>query len=668
MSSVYSPESSGESGIRNPFETGVHVTHENPVALRAAASLTAYLERSVDSARLAALPHQQAILNDVLQGLYDGMQRGYVESPTATGKTYLMCRLAEAFYDAEMRVLILCDRQHQADQILGKVGDTGLIQATDYMDLRDIGTHYEGAHASSTDRVVISTYASLNNFSQSGELGEFDVVLADEAHRSLGPITSKNLINFCPAAIKAGFTATPAYSVDKRISEIFDHPFHSTSLKEAIENDLVAPMTCLIYASDAEIPYLYNSEEYSQKELDKLISLKPRNDKAIEFTKDFIADGRQGIIACVPGSNLAHARMLASELDGDFIKLADGRLKFIRAKAVGSFLSPAENQTILEEYEYGQVDVLTFVDMISEGWNSRVASFLIDLQPTSSELKKKQKMGRVIRKKPDNLLTIIVDFMDISRKAQVTALDILRERHIVLGRRFGARSSNGSGGGSSFREDRVQIDKLLNSSLWLELQQINMSRIADLRLRSASSEPSVRDPIVAKYETMLGKGLPREPYNSMEIPAVAITEIGIFMRRYAKNERMLPDREAIEEYINDKMTTQEEWAPLLAQLALQGFDAEPAGILRGDPRVADEYELENEVLYNERMATINKCLAALPDREKEIIELRFGFHDGKQHTFESIGHQLDITRERVRQLEGQALGRLSALRELWSII
>ena len=40
---------------------------------------------------------------------------------------------------------------------------------------------------------------------------------------------------------------------------------------------------------------------------------------------------------------------------------------------------------------------------------------------------------------------------------------------------------------------------------------------------------------------------------------------------------------------------------------------------------------------------------------------------GEPWTLEAIGHELDLTRERVRQLEGQALSRLAALRELASL-
>jgi DNA-directed RNA polymerase sigma subunit (sigma70/sigma32) len=52
-----------------------------------------------------------------------------------------------------------------------------------------------------------------------------------------------------------------------------------------------------------------------------------------------------------------------------------------------------------------------------------------------------------------------------------------------------------------------------------------------------------------------------------------------------------------------------------------------------------------------------------PSASGAFLELRFGF-EGEPWTLEAIGHELDLTRERVRQLEGQALKRLEALRDL----
>ncbi|MCD7883660.1 MAG: RNA polymerase sigma factor RpoD, partial [Lachnospiraceae bacterium] len=48
----------------------------------------------------------------------------------------------------------------------------------------------------------------------------------------------------------------------------------------------------------------------------------------------------------------------------------------------------------------------------------------------------------------------------------------------------------------------------------------------------------------------------------------------------------------------------------------------------------------------------------LPDRERDVIRLRFGFVDGKIWTLEEIGDQYHVTRERIRQIEAKALRKL----------
>ena len=87
------------------------------------------------------------------------------------------------------------------------------------------------------------------------------------------------------------------------------------------------------------------------------------------------------------------------------------------------------------------------------------------------------------------------------------------------------------------------------------------------------------------------------------------------------------------------------------------------GDLFADREAADPFE-EAEVSL--RRQGVRRALDALPERERRILELRFGF-EGEPWTLEAIGHELDLTRERVRQLEGQALARLAALRDLSSV-
>ena len=87
------------------------------------------------------------------------------------------------------------------------------------------------------------------------------------------------------------------------------------------------------------------------------------------------------------------------------------------------------------------------------------------------------------------------------------------------------------------------------------------------------------------------------------------------------------------------------------------------GDLFADRDASDPFEEAEEAL---RRQGVRRALDALPERERRILELRFGF-DGEPWTLEAIGHELDLTRERVRQLEGQALARLAALRELQTV-
>jgi RNA polymerase primary sigma factor len=61
---------------------------------------------------------------------------------------------------------------------------------------------------------------------------------------------------------------------------------------------------------------------------------------------------------------------------------------------------------------------------------------------------------------------------------------------------------------------------------------------------------------------------------------------------------------------------------------------------------------------------IDAILSQLNDRERKVLELRFGITDGKPRTLEEIGRDLSLTRERIRQIERKALGRLRADRDV----
>jgi RNA polymerase primary sigma factor len=55
---------------------------------------------------------------------------------------------------------------------------------------------------------------------------------------------------------------------------------------------------------------------------------------------------------------------------------------------------------------------------------------------------------------------------------------------------------------------------------------------------------------------------------------------------------------------------------------------------------------------------IDELLDELTEREKKVLQLRFGLKDGHARTLEEVGREFNLTRERIRQIEGGALRKL----------
>ena len=51
-------------------------------------------------------------------------------------------------------------------------------------------------------------------------------------------------------------------------------------------------------------------------------------------------------------------------------------------------------------------------------------------------------------------------------------------------------------------------------------------------------------------------------------------------------------------------------------------------------------------------------LDSLSERERRVLQLRFGLEDGRSRTLEEVGKEFNVTRERIRQIEAKALRKL----------
>jgi RNA polymerase primary sigma factor len=67
---------------------------------------------------------------------------------------------------------------------------------------------------------------------------------------------------------------------------------------------------------------------------------------------------------------------------------------------------------------------------------------------------------------------------------------------------------------------------------------------------------------------------------------------------------------------------------------------------------------DDTATYNLLREHLESVLNSLPPREVRILQLRYGLLDGQAYTLEEVGRKMGVTRERVRQIEAQALSRL----------
>ena len=83
-------------------------------------------------------------------------------------------------------------------------------------------------------------------------------------------------------------------------------------------------------------------------------------------------------------------------------------------------------------------------------------------------------------------------------------------------------------------------------------------------------------------------------------------------------------------------------------------DSHLGDFLPDESNMSPEDYATNEILKEE----IADVLLTLQEREKEVLELRFGLKDGTSHTLEEVGKRFNVTRERIRQIEAKALRKL----------
>lgn len=109
-----------------------------------------------------------------------------------------------------------------------------------------------------------------------------------------------------------------------------------------------------------------------------------------------------------------------------------------------------------------------------------------------------------------------------------------------------------------------------------------------------------------------------------------------------------------------RMLAQARQAAVMQHMATvgRGFDEDDRPEPSFDAFTGEDMPPEAPVLAAEERACLRAALGDLPELERFVVERRFGLLDGREWKLWEVGREIGRTKERVRQLEGQALERL----------
>ncbi len=165
---------------------------------------------------------------------------------------------------------------------------------------------------------------------------------------------------------------------------------------------------------------------------------------------------------------------------------------------------------------------------------------------------------------------------------------------------------------------------------------------------------------ILRAQRHLTQILGRDPNNAeiaLEIGYLSASDVQTIMRARAENKPMKSELQQRFDVAAQKvkriLRSAEE--PISLESPVGDEDASSLGDFIEDEDAPSPIDVAARDMLREQ---VQHALESLSDRERDVLELRFGLRDGREHTLEEVSRYFDVTRERVRQIEAKALRKL----------
>ncbi len=339
-----------------------------------------------------------------------------VVQATGTGKTRVAIALSELLIRAgwAKRVLFLCDRRELRKQAKNAF--------TDFLPSEPIKVVNSRVSGAANERIFISTYPAMLKVHQSFDVGFFDLIIADESHRSIYNVYG-DLFHYFDA-LQVGLTATPVDFVTRSTFNLFNCegqlPTANYDLEQAVEEGHLTPFEVFEHTTQflrdgirldgltkeqiaeleeqGEDPSQY---DFTSEQIDKAIYNKDTNRVII---RNLMENGLRDVDGQVVGKTIIFARnhdhaVLMSRLFDEMYPQYGGRF----CQVIDNY-DPRAEQLIDDFKGKGDNSELTIaisVDMLDTGIDIPEILNLVFAKPVRSPVKFWQMVGRGTRLCPD---------------------------------------------------------------------------------------------------------------------------------------------------------------------------------------------------------------------------------------------------------------------------
>lgn len=252
--------------------------------------------------------------------------------------------------------------------------------------------------------IVVATYQIVKARHAEGKIppaiANATFVFWDEGHHAMTDNCADLRVHgFQPGTLHIAFTATPDYDEKRTLAAHFPYLIHEITLEEALELKLFAPLKVKVVSVHADGSRVrLSGKDFDQRELGEIMSAEAflEATRVIRWTVDDNA-AVPALICCADKTQARnlHAYLCARRPPG----AAEPALVTEDTK---------HREKILAAFEAGEIDTLVNVAVLLEGWNSPRCKLEIDLAPSLSEVRAKQKYFRVMTRADDALARIYV--------------------------------------------------------------------------------------------------------------------------------------------------------------------------------------------------------------------------------------------------------------------